>query len=293
MVIFIYLAIVLLSVTQSASTKLFNRRSSNSSVFNTTKALSSFVLFFLMALGGFELHLPTLLFGLLYGAFLCLSMYTGYKALCLGPMALTSMLVSFSIIVPLIWGVTFGNEDLSMLKIVALLLLFASIILTNADKIFSKGDIKGSSNNSISGGKGKWMLYVGMTFLCNGGCSILQKQHQELYPNSYSSMFMFFAMLLCTIIFSAIVLSKNSIAEIKATKGKWLGVVSGVANGGAAFLTLILAGSENASVLFPIISAGTLLGAILCGRILFKEKLRINHYFALGFGMLAVVLMKL
>lgn len=70
-------------------------------------------------------------------------------------------------------------------------------------------------------------------------------------------------------------------------------VLSGLANGIANFLTLVLAGMENASVLFPIISAGTILASLHCGRLLFKEKLRINHYVALAAGIVAVILFKL
>ena len=64
-------------------------------------------------------------------------------------------------------------------------------------------------------------------------------------------------------------------------------------NGLASFFTLILTGMENASVLFPIISAGTILGVLLFGRIVFKEKLKANHYAALILGIAAVVLLKL
>lgn len=292
MVMLAYSAVIFFSVLQSATTKLFNRNSSNSSVFNATKALSSFLMFLLMAINGFSLHLPTVLYGVFYGLSLCLSMYTGYKALCLGPMALTSMLVSFSIIIPLVWGITLGNESLNMLRIVALLLLFLSIVLTNADKLASLIDAKRKGESAEKHG-GLWFFFVGMTFLSNGICSILQKQHQAVYPEAYSEEFMFFAMLVCAVIFSVLTISKNSVAEIKSTKGKWLGAVSGIANGLANFFTLILAGSENASILFPCISAGTLLGAIICGRFLFKEKLKINHYFALVFGILAVVFLKI
>ena len=70
-------------------------------------------------------------------------------------------------------------------------------------------------------------------------------------------------------------------------------VLSGLANGIANFLTLVLAGMENASVLFPIISAGTILASLLCGRLLFKEKLKTNHFVALAAGIVAVVLLKL
>ena len=70
-------------------------------------------------------------------------------------------------------------------------------------------------------------------------------------------------------------------------------MISGLANGLASFFTLMLAGMENASVVFPAISAGTILASLLCGRWIFKEKLKINHYLALIFGILAVVLLKL
>ena len=115
MVIFIYLLIVTLSVFQSAATKAFGRQSQNSFVFNAIKASSALVLFGLMAAVGFTPHLPTALLGMLYGTLLALSMYAGYKALCLGPMAITSMLVSFSIVIPLCWGITVGNETLKPL----------------------------------------------------------------------------------------------------------------------------------------------------------------------------------
>ena len=62
-------------------------------------------------------------------------------------------------------------------------------------------------------------------------------------------------------------LSKVSMSEIRAIKVKRYGVLSGLANAAANFLTLILAGFENASVLFPIISAGTILASLLCGRL--------------------------
>lgn len=285
MVVCIYLLIVLSSVTQSATTKLFNQSDSHSEVFNAIKSCSALVLFALIAAFDFRLHLPTLLFGFLYGACLCVSMYAGYQALCRGPMALTSMLVSFSVVIPLIWGITVGNETLKMMQYPALVLLFFAIILTNIDKI------KAPKNTQAN--YGVWLLFVGITFVCNGACSILQKQHQTLYPEAYSREFMLFAMLLCSVIFSISALRKISPKELKTVKGKRYGMLSGLANGAASFLTLVLAGFENASVLFPIISVGTILAALLCGRLLFKEKLKANHYVALVAGITAVVLLKL
>jgi drug/metabolite transporter (DMT)-like permease len=212
-------------------------------------------------------------------------MYAGYQALCRGPMALTSMLVSFSVVIPLIWGITVGNETLKTMQYPALILLFLAIIMTNVDKM------KVKQTTPIN--YGAWLLFVGITFACNGICSILQKQHQTLYPEAYSKEFMLFAMLLCSVVFVISALRKISLKELQRIRGKRYGVLSGLANGLANFLTLVLAGLENTSVLFPIISAGTILAALICGRVVFKEKLKANHYAALVSGIIAVVLMKL
>ena len=285
MVIVVYLLIILASVTQSATAKLFNRNCALPAAFNAIKSCTALGLFALVAAFGFTFNLPTVLFGILYGICLCISMYAGYQALCRGPMALTSMLVSFSVVIPLIWGITVGNETLKTMQYTALVLLFLAIIMTNVDKM----KVKQTTPTSY----GAWLLFVGITFACNGICSILQKQHQTLYPEAYSKEFMLFAMLLCSVVFVILALIKISPKELQRTRGKRYGVLSGLANGLANFLTLVLAGLENASVLFPIISAGTILAALICGRVVFKEKLKANHYAALVSGIIAVVLMKL
>ena len=285
MIVPVYILIIFASVSQSATTKLFNQHSTHSAVFNAIKSCTALALFAVIAAFGFSFHVPTMLFGFCYGACLCLSMYAGYQALCRGPMALTSMLVSFSVLIPLIWGITVGNETLKALQYLALALLLLAIMLTNVDKFKEK--------RSAQYSYGSWLLFVFITFLCNGIGSILQKQHQTLYPASYSQEFMLFAMLLCAAIFCVSAFRKLSPAQIKATSGKRYAVLSGTLTGVANFLTLVLAGMENASVLFPIISGGTILGALLCGRFVFRERLKANHYAALAVGIVSVILLKL
>ena len=285
MEILLYLCIVLSSVTQSASTKAYNRGGGSSLVFNALKTLSAFLLFLLISIPRFTLHGPTVCYGLLYGLALCLSMYAGYRALGLGPMALTSMLVSFSLLMPLLWGILIRNEGFSLLKSGGLALLLLSLLLVNAHNLRPEG--------RTAHPQGLWLFFVAVTFLCNGVCSILQKEHQTAYPSLYNREFMLFAMLLCAAVFIAVALARLPLSAVREAPGKGLGVLSGVTNALANFLTLLLAGMENASVLFPIVSAGTILAALLCGRLIFKEKLRLNQYAALALGILAIVLMKL
>ena len=285
MVFLFYFLILLSSAIQVSATKLYGKKGESPAVFNALKATSALVLFALMAIIGFQFHLPTVLFGLGYGACLCLSMHAGYKALCLGPMALTSMLASFSIVIPLLFGIAVWNEKISLMKGIALVLLVFAILMTNADKLKRGGKAEGHY--------ALWLIFISLTFLCNGFGSVIQKQYQNLYPDAHNREFMLFAMLLCSVVFTTIALTKAKPKDILASKGKRFGLISGVCNGLASFFTLVLAGLENATVLFPIISAGTILAALFCGRFVFKETLKAHHYLALASGILAVILLKL
>ena len=291
MVIVTYLAIIFASVTQSAAAKLYGRRSGDAATFNLVKAGTATALFALMAIGGFTLHLPTVLWGLAYGTSMAASMYAGYRALCLGPMAPTGMLVSFSVVLPLLWGLTVGKERLTPLQLPGLLLLLGAMLLVNADKLLRPREE--STPQSRGGRYGLWLLFVGITFFCNGTGAILQKQYGVHYPEGYPREFMLFAMLLCAAVFGIRSSVRRGHGTEKSARGIGLGALAGVAMGLANYLTLVLAGLENASLLFPLISAGTLLGALLCGRLVLKEKLKANHYAALALGMLAIVFLKL
>ncbi len=286
MSVFVYFLVIVSTVAQSASTKKFTRTHGNGLVFNAIKSAVAAVLLLAIALAfGFDWHLPTVIYGAVFGLFLCVSMYCGYKALALGPMSLTSMLVSFSVVLPLLYGVFFCDEPLNVLKYIAFLLIFVAILAANADKL-RKSDKK-AENYPL------WLFFVAMTFLVNGFGSIVQKRHQIIYPELYSREFTFYAMLVCAIVYLTVASIKASPSKWREVSGKRYGLLAGATNGVASLFTIVLAGMENASVLFPIVSVGTILGSLLCGRILFREKLKINHYVAFVAGAVAVLFLKL
>lgn len=284
MLIILYICIVFFSVLQSAAAKLYNRQSDNASVFNAVKALFALVLFGAMSIGGFGMHIPTAVYGALYGLSLCVSMYSGYKALCSGPMSLTSLIVSFSVVIPLIYGIGFCGEELTAFKIAGLAFLVLAIVFVNMNKA-------GSGNNKVS--YGKWMVFVMLTFVTNGICSVLQKMHQSEFTGRYLNEFMIFSMLLCTLIFFFAAVIKGGMKEFGSVKGKRYGCLAGISNAVSNYCTLALAGFENASVLYPTISAGTILVTLLFAVALFGEKLRYNQWLALGAGVVAVVFLKI
>lgn len=281
MTLLIYFLIVGLTALQSASTKLFSKTNDNSAGFNLVKTTGAFLLFAIIGLfGGINFNLDAMLYGSLYGFMLCISTYCGYMALATGTMSLTSMLVSFSVLIPIVYGIVFLHESLNLLNTFGLVLLFMSSILLNINK--------GNSSDKFSK---KWFFYIGMTFLCNGFCSVIQKLYQINCRPTYSFEFMLFATLICSIIF--LIANLKSSSKKLTVKQSPYALIAGFSNGSVGYLTLKLAEYENASVLFPAISAGSILCALLLGRTLFKEKLKYNHIAAVIFGIAAIVLLKL
>ena len=109
-----------------------------------------------------------------------------------GPLSLTALIVSFSLLLPAIYGVIFLSESLSVFGYIGLVLLALSLLLIN------KLD-RGEKINK------KWIVYVFIAFLSNGMCCVFQKLHQSNVAEKYSVTFQFFSMVISAVLlFSAL-----------------------------------------------------------------------------------------
>jgi len=218
-----------------------------------------------------------MLLGMGYGLSLCISMHSGFKALATGPMALTSIIASFSLLIPLFFGILFWNESLTAFGMCGILLLLLSIVIINGKLV---GDISY-----------KWLFYAIVTFLTNGICSVIQKYHQIQFPALYQTEFMVFALLCVSIaLSSSFCFNREGLSDFKISG---FGIISGVLNCMANYIVLFLSATENASVLFPIISVANIIVVWVIGIIFFKEKLTALQTIGLIAGILSIILLKL
>lgn len=278
MTILLYILNVACSAGQSTLSKSYSSKGGNAATFNTSNAFAGVLMFLLFGLlSGMSFHVPSLLFGLGYGIFLCISMYTGFRALAMGPMALTSIIASFSLIIPFLFGITVWKEPLSLSGAVGILLILCSIVLLNFKK--------------EQGITLKWFLFALITLLTNGICSLIQKYHQLDYPGLYRNEFMLCALLCVLLFFFAA--QKVRPEQKQSVRLCRQGLLSGVINGLANYLLLYLAATEKASVLFPVTSVAKVIAVWIIGRLLFKERLNLIQTIGLAAGLLAVVLLNL
>lgn len=276
-----FLALILsafLDVTQTVLTKMSSARSDMKFMlsFNAFKSIGAFLVIALPALLSFDINIPTALLGTVYGILLLSSMCTSFIALNCGNMAVTAIVISYSVIIPFLFGGIILNEPIGILQIAGIVLMFISILLMNYRK-------------SGEGFGKKWAFFTFSCFITNGLCSVVQKMHQTAYPGEYCKEFMTVAFGVITIILLITLLIKYKSIEIGSNKPA---AVSGVCTGVAYFLTLYLSSVFKATVLFPTIAVCGAVLNCLASRVIFKDKLRKLQLAAVVIGVVSVILLQ-
>ena len=191
------------------------------------------------------------------------------------------MLATFSLIIPCVYGAVFLSETITVFAWFGFAFLVGALICLN---IKEKKDTKKPSL--------QWAIYISLTIIVNGISSVIQTMQQREFPGSYRFTFMSAAMLVCVTSFAALCLFKGILFS-RPTSTDYMGGTSGVLNGLSNFFTLWLAGLSFATLLFPLISASTMLAALLVGKFFFKEKLTKFQIIGFILGVTSVVLLNL
>ncbi len=218
-------------------------------------------------------------FAISYGtSFIC-----NILALSCGPMSLTLLMQSYSLLLPTFYGVLFLNEGVGVTFWIGVALLALCLFLTYFDKK--------SIGKKITV---KWVIFATLAFLGNGMCSVVQKMQTVALGNIYQNEFMIIALALIAVGFFVAGTIKEK-AELSAffKKGWYFGAFCGLFNGGVNFGVLILSGKMPASLQFPIISAGSILATALFSVLLYREKLTVRQWIGFGVGVLSVVCLNL
>lgn len=265
------------TVGNSFFTKLASGKNGSANImkFNAVKSFAALI-FFLPFFMGKGFHIPTVLYACAYGFLSFFSTTFGFLALMSGSMAITSLIVSYSVLIPCLFGFIFLNEPMTVLRIAGILLLSISMYLLKANK------------QSVPTKK-NWLLYVTITFFCNGLCSVIQKLHQIAFPSQYCTEFIFFSVCLNFILFGGISLfKKGKLSSSVTTYATIAGVFTTLAN----FTTLFLSAKVNATILFPIVCVFTTLFNVVISKFLFKDKFSILQLAGIVLGIVSVIFIK-
>lgn len=238
--------------------------------------------------GGVEsLSLFTVGLGLLFGLIMTGQGIAMLKALEIGPMSYTTVIVSFSTLISALSGVAFFGESIGVWQWVGIALMLASFLLAVKED---------SQEKSASF---RWLIFCGITFLCTGGIGLMQKIHQTSAYKAEINAFLIVAFVSACLgsCLAGLWISKKEkttfLEHDENGKVRWvlvaIALFSGIVTAINHKLNLYLSGVMDSAVFFPIVNGGGLVLTTVAAVLLFKEKLTKRQWLGVAIGILSVL----
>lgn len=276
-------ALTLGNLTKAAYSR---KQSTSPYLFTALGALFSGIFFLCYNRFRFELDRRTIILSAAFAFCYLACDITTLLSMSIGSISVSSMISSFSLLIPTLFGIFYWHEAANALFWIGAVLFCVSVVLVNI-------------NGRYDGKKKKidyaWLIYITVMFFANGGCSVFQTYHQRTGGAGFKAEFMIIAM---TFVFasngiiSLFILKGNTAAYSKAACP--YGMAYGLLNGGVNLGVMHLAGSGliKQSVFFPVISAGSLVLVLIATLIIFKERLNKAQYAGIAVGIASIVLLQ-
>ena len=286
MVILLIAASWLLATTKVLSqgrfAKNMTKTPSDALLFNGL-IFSTGAIFFLPIFG---INIP--LFGIaacfFVGAFNVLFQMAYVCAFSCGPISLTAMISTTSMVVPIIVSAVAYKESLSVFRIIGIIVTIIALYFTT-EKI---------SKNSI---KLKWALFTLLAFVANFSSSLIQKVYLKSGPDtdtfSFVAVHFSFAAIISLGLY--VILSANGkkssykLGKNVVLTAVFIGVILGIFNLIYSYSLAVI----DATVYLPIFNGGQTVLVTLCTALFMKEKLTKRQKISIILGVIAIVLMSL
>lgn len=272
----------LISCCQSIAQKQYNLKNESPNVMLFSAITSVIALCFFVITSGFSLDFNAALipYAIGFGAGYAAAWVATVLAVRYGLMAISSMIISCSLIFPTAYGVMLG-EPVTPLKAAGMALIFAAIVLVNL-KFSQKGKF------SL-----KWLACVAVGFFGNGLCSIMQNMQKRALGESYSHEFMIIALVIASAaLFVCALLNTNDIRkDLRACLP--FAAANGVANAAMNLILLMIIGNIPNTVMYPTNAALGMLFTFLLAFIVYRERFTLPQYIGYALGMASIVILNI
>ena len=295
------LAAVMCCAMQFASMKIYQSNVRQTTVTAITLLIVSNLAAMLVYLvvGGFSVHFSWFsFFWICVKAIVTIPYFVlGVKSLSLGSLAIYSMFMMLGgMILPFLYGVIFLDEELSLWKIVGVILLTGFIVL----QATSQG--KDGQEKKVDGKQNTYFFFIIclLIFLLNGATSIISKAHQvgknAVDEISFTVMSSFLTVALSALILGGLLCKRDRMEKLGQIKSafSWkpfLGMIAvGVISCTGNFLLLKAASNVPASIQFPLVSGGVIVLSAIVSVCIFKEKLSKKEWISIAGAFLSTFL---
>lgn len=243
--------------------------------YNSWLYLICFILFVIFALGT-KISLFSVLLGLAFGIVTMLSNFYKMSALAKGPMHITVLITTSSMIIPAMSGAIMFGEEFSLAKAIAILLLIFFIYIS------LKKD-RDTELNKL------WIVYCVLAFVFQGIIGIIQKIHQSSAHKDELMIFLAVAFLF-SCVFCGII-SKKGKTQFKFSTMEYIyAAVCGVCTFSMNYINLKLSGLIPSQIFFPLVNGGAIILTSAVSVVIFKEKMNKQQIIGLLGGIVSLIL---
>lgn len=286
MYLLIFVAVLLFGV-QTLCFKEFNLKymKNKADYFLFSSLYFVLVVVALLAVYGFGSVSPqTYMIAIPFGVVFIASILLYMKAMETGSMSFSALVFSFGLLVPVLFGQLFWQENIRFLQILALGVLFISFYLAG-----------GSKQEPILGFNVKWLVLSLAAMLGNGALMTMAKAHQRMLPGKDVGEFLIVAFATAALVSLLLTAYRVRIAReqtVKPTAIPFLVLVfgAGLTTAFGNWTALSLAGKIPAVVLFPLMNGGIVFLSSILSVAVYKEKLTSRSVAGLILGLFAIVL---
>ncbi len=278
---YLLLAVVVICISlQNIFRKQYNIKAQTPNAFLFSLVCCVFALLFFVACSGLRFNFVRGIvpYAVGFAVSYALALAGSVLAIGNGPMSITMLITSYSLVIPAFHGVFAYGDTLGTIGVTGLILLLVSLFFIN-----KKGD-----NSSINI---KWLIYVIFAFCGNGFCSVFQKMQQHTYNGAYKNEFMIISLALCIVFMIIAIAASKQKAGFKNCFA--LGAGCGAANAIVNMLVMVLVGSVPSIILYPSMSAGGVVIGFFVAVFVYKERLTRLQIVGYIMGTISVVLLNL
>lgn len=243
--------------------------------YNSWLYLICFALFGLCSIGTvWSLYSAAL--GLLFGVVTMLSNYFKLTALSRGPMHITVLITTSSMIIPAMSGALFFNEAFSVGKGLAILALIFFIYVSLKKERGKQAD-------------GSWVLCCVLAFVFQGGIGVLQKVHQSSAHRDELLAFLTVSFLFSCVFSGA--LAKPGGRGFTFTRREYLfAALCGLCTFCMNLINLRLSGVMPSQLFFPLVNGGSIILTSIMSVVIFREHITKRQTVGLAGGLLSLIL---
>ena len=250
-------------------------------------ALVSFfsMLFFLLSdRDGFALPNGMLPYALVAGVLYCSASFLTYVALQIGSYAMSMLVLSYSIVFSIGYGLIFLGEPITVLTCIGFLLMLLSIYFVRAPK-------RSEERQGVSFG---WVICIGIAALGNGLFGVVQRMQQLQFENTCTNEFMVIALAFSSCVLFAVGMKKDreDLKYILRHGLPWT-AAAGVSNGVTNAMVVVLYTLMPISLSSPIRVGVKIVMSFLLSVLVFREKFQKSQVVGVILGTAALVLLNI